>query len=106
GGKVILPVGGQGASVVALNAHDGSTAWAEGDDPASYCPVYPVTFRGRRVVIAFLQNSLAAHDLATGRRLWREELSGGYDAHSAWPLYAEPHLLIAAPFRKGARLFR
>jgi hypothetical protein len=33
-GKVILPVGGAGASVVALDARDGSTAWASGDHPA------------------------------------------------------------------------
>jgi outer membrane protein assembly factor BamB len=105
-GKVILPVGGPGASVVALDARDGSTLWASGDDAASYCPAYPITFRGRRLVIAYLRNVLAAHDLATGERLWRMELSQHYDEHSAWPLYAEPDLLLAAPFRVGAQLYR
>src|SRR5262245_60283129 len=33
-GRVILPIGGEGASVVALDARDGSTVWAAGDDPA------------------------------------------------------------------------
>ncbi len=89
-----------------LDADDGSTVWSAGDDPASYCPAYPVTANGRRLVIAFLRNSLVAHDLATGQRLWRQELSAEYDEHSAWPLYDEPHLLVAAPFRKGSRLFR
>src|SRR5262245_9572593 len=37
-GRVILPVGGPGASVVALDARDGTQLWAAGDDPASYCP--------------------------------------------------------------------
>jgi outer membrane protein assembly factor BamB len=105
-GKVILPVGGPGASVVALDARDGSTVWAVGDDPASYCPAYPITYRGRRLVVALLQNTLAAHDLATGKMLWRHELSQGYDEHSAWPLYAEPDLLVSGPFRRGARLYR
>src|SRR5262249_9510190 len=41
-----------------------------------------------------------------GARRWREPLSSAYDEHSAWPLYAEPHLLIASPFRSGARLYR
>jgi outer membrane protein assembly factor BamB len=105
-GRVILPVGGPGASMVALNADDGSTVWGAGDDPASYCPAFPITFRGRRLVVALLRNSLVAHDLATGQRLWRQALSSHYDEHSVWPLYAEPHLLIASPFRVGAQLFR
>ena len=42
-GLVILPVGGKGASVVALRAEDGSTVWAAGDEPASYCSALPVT---------------------------------------------------------------
>ena len=106
GNRVILPVGGPGASVVALDAADGSTAWAVGDDQASYCPIYPITFRGRRLLVAFLRNSLAAHDPATGKRVWRVELSSHYDEHSAWPLYAEPYLLTASPFRVGARCYR
>jgi outer membrane protein assembly factor BamB len=105
-GKVILPVGGKGASVVALGAGDGSVTWAAGDDPASYCPAYPITLGGRRVVVALMQNSLAGHDVTTGKLLFREGLSKGYDEHSAWPLYSEPHLLTASPFFKGARLYR
>jgi outer membrane protein assembly factor BamB len=105
-GRVIVPVGGPGASLVALNADNGSTMWTAGDDAASYSPAYPITFRGRRLVVAFLCNSIVAHDPATGERLWRQELSTDYDEHSAWPLYAEPHLCIAAPFRVGARLLR
>jgi len=36
----------------------------------------------------------------------RQSLSSHYDEHSAWPLYAEPHLMVAAPFRSGAQLYR
>jgi outer membrane protein assembly factor BamB len=105
-GKVILPLGGEGASVVALDAATGATVWKAGDDPASYCPVYPITFQGKRLAIALLQNSLVAHDLATGKVLWREGLSAGYDEHSAWPLYREPQLFTSSPFRLGGRLLR
>ena len=104
-GKVILPVGGAGASVVALDARDGSTVWASGDHPASYCSALPITFRGRRLVVAFLQNDLALLDLATGRWLWQQRVSTGYDEHAAMPLYEEPYLLLAYPFRAGADLY-
>lgn len=105
-GRVIVPVGGSGASLVALNADNGSTIWAAGEDAASYCPAYPITFRGRRLIVGYLCNCVVAHDPVTGKRLWRYELSTDYDEHSAWPLYSEPNLMIAAPFRAGARLLK
>ncbi|MBN2577900.1 MAG: PQQ-binding-like beta-propeller repeat protein [Pirellulales bacterium] len=105
-GLVILPVGGKGASVVALRADDGSVAWASGDEPASYCSALPFSFQGRRCVAAFLENALALLDLHSGRLLWQRRFSRGYNEHAAFPLYREPYLMIANPFRGGAELFR
>lgn len=105
-GKLIVPVGGRTASVVALNADDGTEAWASGDAPASYCTPVPISFQGRKHVVTLLENSLAAFDLQSGTRLWNLEFSQGYDEHAAAPLYHEPHLMIAGPFRSGAKLFR
>ena len=92
---------GRGRASWRLYALDGSTAWAAGDDPASYCPVYPITLRGRRVIVAYLQNAVVLHDAATGERLCRQHLSDDYDEHSAWPLFSEPYLFLAAPFKHG-----
>ena len=105
-GKVILPVGGLGASLVALDAADGATVWASGDEPASYCSAMPLDFGGRRCVVAFLQNALVLVDLDTGRQLWEEVYSHGYDEHSAAVLYDEPYLMVAQPFKGGAECFR
>ena len=104
-GKVLLPVGGEGASVVALDADDGSTIWAGGNEPASYTSAIPITFEGRQLVVGYLQNAMALHDLETGRVLWGRKLSNGYDEHSSLPLYQEPYLLTTAPFRSGAELY-
>jgi outer membrane protein assembly factor BamB len=103
-GKVILPVGGAGASMVALDAITGSVVWRSGDDAASYTPAYPLEFRGRKCVLGYLQNALVCHDLQTGERLWRHILSSGYDEHSAWPIYREPYLWIASAFQAGSEL--
>ncbi|MGL4462649.1 MAG: PQQ-binding-like beta-propeller repeat protein, partial [Planctomycetia bacterium] len=105
-GRVLLPVGGDGASLVALSEADGSTLWRNGDDPASYCPVLPITLDGRRLAVGLLQNSLVLHDAATGERLWRERLSSSYDEHAAWPLFDGRRLLVASPFRAGAAVFQ
>lgn len=103
--KLIVPVGGRTASVVALDAETGKLDWKSGDAPASYCTPVPIMFQGRRHVVTLLENSLAAFDVQDGRRLWNLEFSQGYDEHAAAPLYQEPHLLIAGPFRSGAKLF-
>jgi outer membrane protein assembly factor BamB len=100
--KMILPVGGPGASLVALHVEDGRTMWQTGDDAASYCPALPLTFAGQRCVAGYLQNAMILVDLASGKLLHRELLSGGYDEHSAWPIYQEPHLLLTGPFRAPA----
>ncbi|HVX14343.1 MAG TPA: PQQ-binding-like beta-propeller repeat protein [Pirellulales bacterium] len=103
-GKVLLAVGGKGASLVALNAGDGSTIWQAGDDSASYVPVLPIMLNGRRQVVGLLENALVGHDLDTGRRLWRREISQGYSEHAAWPIYSEPYLWFSGPFRSGSQL--
>ena len=101
-GRVILPVGGPAAGLVALDTKDGHSLWQAGSDAASYCPAFPFTFQGRRCVIGYMQNALLLVEATTGKVLHRRQLSGGYDEHSAWPLYHEPHLLLTAPFRAPA----
>jgi len=105
-GKVIVPVGGLNASVVALDARDGSIVWSSGDSSASYATPLPILRHGRPVVVTPLENSIAAFDVGTGKRLWEIEFSEGYDEHSAAPLYREPYLCVASPFRAGAKCYR
>jgi outer membrane protein assembly factor BamB len=104
GGLVFLPVGGVGASLVALSASDGAVVWQAGEDVASYTPAYPITFRGQHLVLGYLQNALVCHDQRTGKLIWRHPLSAGYDEHAAWPIYREPHLWISSAFQGGSEL--
>lgn len=101
---VILPVGGAGASLVALRPYDGGLVWKTGSDPASYTPAFPIERDGQRLIVGYLQNALVIVHAASGEEAWRLELSNGYDEHSAWPIYKEPYLWISAPFRAGSQL--
>jgi hypothetical protein len=47
GGRVILPVGGKDAALVALDADTGATIWTSGSDAASYCTALPITLGER-----------------------------------------------------------
>ena len=104
-GKVILPVGGPAASMVALDADSGATVWVSGKAPASYCSAMPITFCGKRQVVAFMQNELDGFDLKTGRLLWQQPYSHGYDEHANSPLYDEPYLRTMQPFQAGSDLY-
>ena len=105
-GKVIMPVGGQGASMVALDASDGSLLWKSGNASASYTPALPITVNGHQQVIGYMQHALVAFDLETGRLLWQYRISRGYDEHSAWPIYNDSHLWTSAPFQAGSQLLK
>lgn len=104
-GMVVLPVGGAGASVVALDAKAGTVRWKSGDWPASYSSALPITFRGRRQVAVFLQNALVGFDLRTGRLLWEQAYARGFDEHAAALLYDEPYLRAAQAYRAGSDLY-
>jgi outer membrane protein assembly factor BamB len=103
-GLVLLPVGGADASMVALDARTGAVRWQSGTSAASYAPAFPVSFRGRRLVLGYMENTLVCHDRGTGELLWTHDLSQGYDEHSSWPIYNEPYLWISSPFQAGAEL--
>lgn len=102
---VILPVGGENAGVVALRAKDGTLAWKAGKKPASYATALPIEWRGEPLVVALLQNSFCCLHRKTGELWWELPLSAGYDEHSAAPLYREPQLLMASPFKGGATCY-
>ncbi len=104
-GKVIVPAGGKGASVVALEETTGDLIWRSGDAPASYVGAIPITVEGHTHVVVFLQSSLASFDLQSGRLLWKHTFSQGYDEHAVAPIYREPRLLIASPFKAGAQMY-
>ena len=101
---LILPVGGTGASIVALDPKTGDEIWKAGNQPASYSPAFPIQFEEQSLVVGYLQNALVIHDCTTGTVVGQLDLSVGYDEHSAWPLYDEPYLWLSGPFRGGSQL--
>jgi PQQ-like domain len=100
-GKVIVPVGGKGHAVVAFKAESGAVVWQTGDEPANYSSCILVSLGGIPQVVAYLESSASGLDPLTGRVLWRYSWGEQYGPHGTWPLYQEPFLFYALPFRCG-----
>ncbi len=105
-GKIILPVGGPKAAVVAFDPIDGQVIWQTGDEPASYCSVQPIEIGNTKALIAYLQNSLLIIRVSDGQTLWRKQLSSGYDEHSVIPLVDGNQFIVSAPFKAGSTCYR
>lgn len=106
GEKVIVPVGGRDAAVVAFSLENGALLWRSGTQPASYASIVPIRLEGRTLLLAAMRNHLLLLEPDTGRIAWETEVSQGYDEHSISPLYEEPILVLTAPFKAGATAFR
>jgi outer membrane protein assembly factor BamB len=105
-GKVIVPVGGKGHGVVAFRADNGTVAWQTGDELANYSSCILVSVGGKPQVVAYLENSASGLDPLTGRELWRYSWGEQYGPHGTWPLYQEPFLFYALPFRVGGHALK
>lgn len=99
---VILPVGGEGAGVVAFDAATGTEVWRATDEPASYTPAYPIELNDEPLVVCYMQNCVLIMNRQTGLLRRKIALSHGYDEHSAWPIYQAPLLWLSGPFRAGS----
>ncbi len=105
-GKVIVPVGGSGAAMVAFDQRNGEVIWNSGDYHISYCSAYPISFESRSLIVGYFKNAIGLFDTDTGEELARRDISNDYDEHSAWPIYREPFLWTSGPFRAGCRLLK
>ena len=105
-GNLFLPMGGENASMVALDQSDGSVVWQSGNATISYCSAYPIEFEERKLIVGYFKNQVSIFDQTTGDELATSKVSFDYDEHSAWPIYVEPHLWVSGPFRSGSQLLR
>jgi len=104
--QMIIPVGGPDASLIAVDAATGEIIWKCGNLPASYATPIIIPLNDRHVVVAPLENSLLLADAETGEKLLEQDISSGYDEHSAAPIYREPMLFTSGPFRSGGTQYR
>jgi outer membrane protein assembly factor BamB len=101
GDKVIVETGGDGNSTLALDRKTGEKIWGVGSDEAGYAS--PIPFRGAdgEGVLMFKGKYMVAHDLESGRELWRIPWETNYDVNASSPTALKDHVLISSGYKKG-----
>jgi outer membrane protein assembly factor BamB len=95
---VILDTGADGNSTVALGKTSGRKAWGVGKDLAGYATPIPFEHGNQHGVLVFKARAMVAHDLATGRELWRISWKTYHDANASTPTIIDNKLFISTGY--------
>ncbi len=106
GELLILDVGGDGSSTVALNKMDGTVRWKSGDELAGYATPVPAEFGGTAAVVLFKGRAVVALALADGRELWRHHWQTSYNVNAASPIVRGNEVFVSSGYNVGAALLR
>ena len=98
GGLVILDTGADGNSTVALDKTTGRKVWGAGRDLAGYSTPIPFEHLGQPGVLVFKARAMVAHDLGSGRELWRIKWKTHYDANASTPTVFGDKLFISTGY--------
>ena len=84
--KIVVEVGGKGASIVAFNQKDGTTAWQTLDDKSSYSSPTLWKDGDKQMILALTQQGLVALDPKDGKSHWKFPLVDRLNESSTTPV--------------------
>jgi outer membrane protein assembly factor BamB len=107
-GKVIVPVGGDGAGLVALHQKDGRVAWRALDVRNSFSSPSVVEVAGERQLLAFMAEELVGVDPDDGALLWRYPHANEWHHNISMPEVDGDRIFLSSPVAgaRGLRLVR
>lgn len=94
--KVIVQVGGQGASLVAFNTGDGAVAWKSLNDKATYSSPILCDLMGATSLFALTQQGLVCLDPETGKQFWKYPLVDRLNESSTTPILLGETILASS----------
>ena len=104
GNKVIIEVGGTGASAVAFDKTNGNVLWQSGDDAQSYGSPYAFMQDGKPCVAFFNSFGLVVRDAADGKEVLRYPWGTQYGINPTTPIIADGKILLSSGYGHGAAL--
>lgn len=101
GELLIVDIGGDGSSTVALEKKTGEKVWGSGKDLAGYAT--PMGFNQGDVwgVMVFKGKALVALKVADGTELWRIPWEAGWDINAATPIISGDKFFISCGWKGG-----
>lgn len=102
--RLILPVGGRGSGLVALDLATGRTLWAATNFAAAYTTPVAGELNGQRQVVALMQDALISVDPSNGTLLWQVPFTTPNSVHVASPIIVDQQRVLAGS-SGGTRLF-
>lgn len=105
GDRVLLHVGTENGSVVALDKTTGKEQWRGGPDKAGYCTPEIITHDGKRQLIAWGPEHVQSLNPDGGAVNWLYPYKITYGVSIAQPLYHDGVLLVSG-YWHGAKAFR
>ena len=100
---VILPLGGRGRGVVALELETGALAWSRGDDQAGFSSPTLIEAGGREQVVVVSKAEINGLDPRSGEALWRIDHANPNGANVLTPIFADGLLYVSSGPAKGSR---
>ncbi len=109
GGVVVVNVGGpNGNGIIGFDAGTGAVKWSATNDDAGYSSPIAVTLGGKRTILCFTRNGLAALDAANGKVRfqfpWRSRSNAS--VNSAVPVVSGDLVFLSASYGTGAVLLQ
>jgi len=101
GERIVVPVGGKGASLVAFERATGKVAWQSLDDAASYASPIQIDHAGQRAIVTLTANSVVGVSAKDGALLWRFPFNDLLSESSTTPVKVGD-LLIASSVTLGS----
>lgn len=104
-GRLFVAGSGEGQSLLALDARDGSVIWKTGTETPTHATPVVCDLHGVTQVIFYVQSGLVSCDVETGAELWRTEYPFRISS-AASPVVYEDMVYVSAGYGVGAGVFR
>jgi outer membrane protein assembly factor BamB len=95
-GRVIVAVGGKGASQVAYNLKNGQVAWKSLDDTASYSSPIMIDQGGKKLLVALTAEGVVAVQPENGQLVWRYPFKDALFESSTTPVKVGDRLIASS----------
>jgi outer membrane protein assembly factor BamB len=98
---LILDIGGNKNSTIALNKKTGKKVWGSGKGNAGYAPPIPFKNGGKDAVLVFKGKAMHAFSRLDGAELWKIPWETDYDVNASSPSVIGDKLFISAGYQTG-----